>query len=439
MRSLTVISTQVTALNEYDFRNPNEVLTLLKQLKIDIENSEKLLEKYQASELTASDKPLELKRFGVSDSRNINAPINMMKQGAEKLKPGSRPKFKTTESNAIGKNFILIQDYQRQLELVDSLNVRVQSVFKDSKKLKSLLAEVKTRKTEIEAGLKKAMAFVESIAGKHLPKEVEEVFRQTVNPVLRKLEGKYKKKTMYLEVNSFGFDKSQYIQFTQTTELNDLKNDKGFTYRSFYIVVTCTIDAKGHHTFFIDTAYKKETPSTEPLTSHGRGPAFHKARDGLRLLQTHLKVDNSLELEVPGSMPLKQADADTITGALKDYIKSSVVDEEERTVRFVLVKGLEPGPKLQNVLKSILAAVGSILHGTRKLSNLKYKNPTKTVSGSYAITIWFAASIFRGGEKYRDDSNVVQRLKTELGLSNSEVDAINRVLKSRNLGDEHDD
>ena len=433
----TLAASPATSVNEHEFRNLNEVQKFLDELQSRKKMTDLVLKRFMASaQVKASDDEDDepnVKRMSLTGPRrekeHVDAPSRIHQQ-VEKIKVGERPVLKKVDQKKIAENFVVIEEYTHQIELLEAIEVRTAAAFKGSPKLSKVLAEIKSRRAEVIKALGEAQAFLHKVASNNLPDEVNNTFRGVVNPIVRQLTERYKAKAQVLHVNSFESNGSPILQFTLYTKLTDLKNDKGFVYKAFFITVNCCIDARGVHHYFVDTGTKYEVPSIQPLNSHTRGFGFSRPKDGMRLLQTHLKADEQLDLLAVDSLPISDKDAKIIGTRVKEYIKSQTIDEEEGTIRFVLIPNLS-AQKTDTVVKTILADFGGMLQSNRAFDKIRHKI-TKTKGGAQAVTLWFAAALPRNGKDYRDNADALHRLKSELGLSDAEVKRISRVLRSRN-------
>lgn len=426
----TLAAVTATTINDHDFRNINEVKKFLDTLLIQKKDADNVLLKSVASDDIDDPPTTTVRRFGLTD----RDPANTIRQQPSDLKNvGPRPKFKPADTKELEKHFEVVQTYVHQIELLESLVVRVKGAFQGDKKLDSILKDIDSRRKDLLAALAKAQDFLNKVAKNKIPESVEQTFRAVTNPIVRVLTGRYRSKQQLLQVNAFDDGGSGVIQFTLYTKLANLKNDKGFVYKDFFIIVQCAIDARGVHHYFVDTSFKFEAPSKAPLNSPVRGHSFIRPKDGLRLLQTHMKADEHLDVLTSDSLPMSEKDVSIVGKSVKDLIKSVKVDEEGGTIRFQLVPGLGD-QKVQNIYKEIMADITGLLHSNRQIEKMKNK-VTKTVGKKgekgHAITIWFTGAIPRAGQAYRDNSSALHSLKGELGLSDDEVKKIARILRGR--------
>lgn len=442
MRLLTTLAaSSATMLNEHEFRNINEVQKFLDELQTRKKKTDLLFEKFQASVsvVTASDDDEEdgdqkVRRFSLGPQRDQKVdPANRIRQRPEDLKPnGVRPKIKSVDRKTIEKNFTVLQEYVHQIEILDSLEVRVRGAFTGSPKLPSLLKDIKDRRVELQNSLQEAQTYIHTIATKAIPDEVNNTFRGVVNPTVRGLTGRYKTRGDALHVDAFDSKTDgAVLQFTQYTRLTNLKNDKGFLIKDLYIILTCAIDNQGRHHYYVDTTLKFEPAKRDGLKSHSRGMKFVKPKDGIRMLLTQLRVEDSLDLlDENQSLPLTQKDISIVGLAVKELIQNVKLDEKEGWIRFSLIEAVDSQSKAVNVQKQILADVDGLLHSRRTREKLKTQ-VGKLSGGRYFVKVWFTGATPRVAEEYRDNATIVHRLKDELGLNPEEVRKFTRILRSR--------
>jgi len=425
----------VDGMNNYDFRSPNEVLKVLKGLEERTKKTGENFTKITSNIITLKtnntrDETQGEEGWGKLGQRSVDPAHrerrNKFADSTPKL--DALPKIGGPQAAKMAAHFSSIHEYLEQLEMLDSITVRSRLAFKGSKKLSLLEKEFKARKDEIEKGLTAAMQFLAGLAEKHLPKTVELTFNRVIKPVLKELKDRYKRSSVDLSVNAFEADGGQYLQFTQTTVLENLENDTGFVYSKFYIVIQCVIDKSARHQYFVTTNYKRVPPSAEGLHSHSRGMAFNSPDVGRRLLETHLKTDEAIDIVSPGHMPLNDRDMLTVGDKVKEKIRSQEWDDREKLLNITLKPGLSDR-EADNVLKSILADIGGLLYNRNSIS--KFRNKMVDVGKSKKISIWFQTPTPKTGKLYRDNAVALRTLKENLGLDMEEVKGIQKVLQMR--------
>lgn len=439
-RLSVLAASEASAINEYEFRNMSEVNTYLDAIEEQHNKSVKLLQKFTASVIVAADdedddspkaKKISLLNPGMGDYQRDPAvrirQLQVKRPGAQK----ESVKIKPTELKGLAENFVVAQDIANQINKLNTLRVLIRNDFAGDKQLKSTLSHVDALEKKALDSLAKAQAFMAAVAQKHLPDSVNTTFKGITGPVLRELKGRYKTATQQIHATAFNNPTDgQIIQFTKYLSLTNLKNDKGQVYPKFFIVLYCCIDASGTHRYYVDTNTRYEVPSKDSLDDPSRGAYFTKSKEGLRLLHTAMKVDESLDILNKGDIPLNKSDINKLGTSIKNTIKSVVEDEKEGTIRFVLEKSVDSEQKAQNVVKVILNDVSGLT--TNQVAHEKIKTKVgKTKGGAYSITITFAGAIPRNTKKYRDDKEVLNKLRHDLGLEDDEVRRISRVLRSR--------
>lgn len=433
MRIIKVLAQKTTtALNEFDFRNANEVLKFLDGVKELTDKADKTLEMFMASAHEVTAAPTQLKQFIVGP-KSKDLPVLKTQPG----KTAPKDRTRLPGKSDVEENFSVLQEYLRQREMVQSLDVRVRSGFAGSRKLKLMLETIKERAAQIDAGIAKARNFIEKVANKNVPKEVSSVFSQVVNPIVRQLKGRYKKIDRTLQVNTFQDKGRSVLQFTHYTHLTELKRDDGFVYHDIYFVVVCCILNDGTHVYYVDVTFQFEAPSTEPLESGLRGSSFTRANAGLRLLQAHLKADEQLDLLAPDHLPIKESDTKIIGLRVAKLIKSNKVDEDAKTLKVTLVNGATENDR-QKVITTVLADIASLTSMHNVKEKLKYL-PNGKPPGQLSVTFWFSVPLPRKGIQYRDNMAVLRQLKEHLGLDDAAVKKIGRVLRSHEPTNQSED
>lgn len=425
----------VTAITDYNFRTLGEVERVLATLDVP---------KVEVA--------IELRRLDLVDTKSEeDGPTYKVPEG---WTPGTRvhqtKKFKTSgvkgepvklnqrETRLVKSLTNAHHEMQDQKEKLNALKVNAINTFRGSKyeaQIEKTLGLFDKREKELLEAELKSHTEMHQIAEKLIPEQIHTTFAQILNPVLKGLEGKFKGgvKRYTLAVIP---GTTPLVQFEQIVQLNKLKNDKGFVYPQFYLIVTCIIGADNHYHYYVDTSTHAPAPNVSAPDSHNRGFPFTKVADGRRLLQSHLMVDESIDLNVPTALPKSK---DEIEGTVyrNSNIRTVKVDENAHTIQFT-VKPV--GPKiLEKVTGDILADLAGIFHNKNVHEKLKHKTTKLANNGGFKIVVWVGTPTPRVGKDYQSDSSKVAVLKHELNLDDSQEKQILRLLRGRspNKADEH--
>ncbi len=415
----------VTALTDYQFRTVGEVEKVLASMP-----------------LPTMETATSLRRLPISDSKE-EVPVEDNKPegwtpgqrlSTNKFKhtgvPGEPVKFNQRESREIRALTNLHHDLADQGEKINSLKVNALNSFKGSKfesQMERALGLFDKRERELLEHELDAHGRLHEIAENAIPEDARVTFNKTVNPIVKNLAGKYKSLTRRYTVTLLPSDQN-VVQFQLIVSLEKLKNDKGFVYPHFYMIVTCIIDNRNHYHYYVDTSTAKPVPNVTPIEHESRGFSFTKADDGRRLLQSHLLVDESIDLSIPTELPRSKEEIEG-TKFRNDNIRTVKVNADDHTITFTTDKDV--GPKLvDKVVKDILADLAGLFLSKNLHEKMKHK-VTKLSTGGYKVVVWVGTPTARIGKEYQADSHRLDVLQHDLGLDETQVNQIRRMLRGR--------
>lgn len=432
-RTLIKAASDSDTLNNFEFRTPNEILKVLRVMQeANLKTRVRLRTKIEASnDQDDPDGNSMFKVIKIGDANivpsggNKKVPSKGFSEG-RRVENFNRPKPGSLKKMAA--HFESFQDYMSKLELLESLIVRAKILFKGHKKERTLNSDLEQHRKELEQQTATSMQALQVLAEKHVPEEAEQTFNKVLRPVLKQLAHKFSKRSDDLMVNTFMLGSKIYTQFTMSTLLVGLKNDLGQVYPKFYIILTCLVDNGGYVTYFVTTSYKREIPSSKGPNDHSRGMAFSTPDMGRRLLETHLKVDEALEVTVPGDPPIDSGKLLHVGSKIDQLIRSKSFDEDEKVLKLNLIPGLEVS-QVQKMEQEILKDIGGLLYDKDVIHRFKH---SKVKTGkAWQLQFWFMPPAPRSGKKYRDTVGTLRALKSILGLDDAEIKGISRVLQSR--------
>lgn len=426
----------LTAIADFPFRSPAEVARVLEAIQIpDVSTaSMKHLPSVEVA-IKLSDTDHDGPTVELPENHHSKDPGHTGFQGFLKKKfklagiKGEPVKLGQKDGRTVKKLTQQHQELQGHKERINALKVNAAQTFKDSKHdaaMNKLMSVFDKREQEIIEQELHAHEQMHDIAEAHLPESAYTMFNKVLNPVVKGLKGKFKGSSSRYTISTIPGERAM-IQFQKIVELTGLKKDDGFSYQHFYLIATCIIDENTHYHYFVDTSVATPTPNTSSISSHNRGTPFTKWQDGLRLLQTHLSVDEHLDMSIPTELPRAKHE---IEGAefRNGYIKSVKVNEAEHTIQFTTEA---VGPKvIQNVLKDVLADLAGLFQSNSVHEKLKHR-VAKLSSGGYKIVVWVGTPAPRIGSDYKADSHRLDVLRHDLNLDENETNQIRRVLRGR--------
>lgn len=399
-------------------RNINELMDIVSEISADFKkdtaNVDELL-KSLSSYLKPSSKTL---KFQTSASGDIV--FDMSKVSAPKIKTSGPVALKLTKfvrppkEAVLKNNEILRKLYSKLSDLDDVSAVLAQDFGSDAKRRRAEMA-IDSLYAEIQKAVKEAFIALNSIAEKHVPSEFAQMGIATLDTVKRALEGSSHAdidQQLYLSLQDSNLVYSLY------TEIDSLKDSKGYVYSEFYVVLTGVISSTGHIEYHLNVLPSFKIPG-EYLIG--------KTVDSLKSLEIRtslLLASNDISVHM-GKKPLPMsADIASVSMKhIKEVLSASVKDD-------TLTLALKPGIKDVN---SVIVQVTPILNrlagiNSKSKSIFKHKVVTK---GSSTYLSYVLTPI--GGDE-SDTALTAENLSllTEaLGLTATDVKAIKASLRGR--------
>ncbi len=399
----------VDKVSGFTFRSEEELLTLLDKMGQHLKASEQRI------------RNLERLFRGVAQASNFSITFD---RGAGRTTRG--PDGQTIKpidiknTKQIRSNFQIIQDLDRRLQVLDSIEAQYTGAFGGERN--ALSSNIRKMKAGYESQLKKALTVLRKIAKAHEPPEFAELLTKVMQNFYKQLKDKFSAAEQYVYVTQRSIDlpgaTGEELVFNHYIEFSDLKNDaQDFVYGTYIIVFSATVNAKGQMKTYVQTLHKFRAPGTFKL-----GLQFTSEQSGTAKLAGLLAADNFVDLLERGKLPFTKDELDLTKFSSRAVIDNVDVDADTDTVTVVFTKAVDDS-NLKTVTEKVISDLYRMLSG-RTPNRLKYKTQ-KTRSGIYEAK--FVLVVPAEADPSALTPQQLDRLSNEFGFDPQDIRALQSI------------
>lgn len=294
--------------------------------------------------------------------------------------------------------------------------------FNSGSAQRSVLAAIKALKKETQAGLDKAFSVLNNVGVNHIPPEMTAVVKEM---------GKYVEthipKTQYTEfhddmdyvVPASTDNKGDEFQFCHYTQLKNLKNDKGYVFENFFLILTGVVNVLGIMRFYVNAFPNFIAPGHYPV---GRAVIDRKdIENRLHLLMMRNDIDTEFE-----SRPLALTPKDLKAKGFTDVPGVKNVEVKNNVLTVDMGKGVTPD-QINKMLSSIIPLLH--FHAGGKSTNVV--NKPRVVKGVTYLDFKLTPKRKSDSQdqQFGTDSARLEELQDVLGLDDHKMAAIKKALR----------
>jgi hypothetical protein len=362
MRDVTALANQPTAdrVSGFNFRSEEEVEHFLKSL-----------EEQQKGIGTRLD---ALERLFASQEVRAAGEIRIDRGGG-----GNVPSTDTVDIGRISipnmkklhDNFSIVTDLTDKLDMMDTLDVQVQHLFRGERGNK-LPAMIKQLRKGYETKLTQALQFLKTVAKKHEPKAFAKTVEAAMNFFQSGLKNKFSAAEEHVFVNTArmtqpdGQEHTVFV-FTHYVQFTNLHNDHtDYTYPTYVVVFTARVNEKGQMQMYVNTLHKFRPPGTFKV-----GHEFRNLRDAEKKLRHLFEIDDFVDLLDRQPVPVTKDELRLGNFVSKGFIKDVKIDVEDHSLQ-VLFNSKVTGKNFADVVSQTLLDLRGAL-SLRTTTTLRYK------------------------------------------------------------------
>ncbi len=328
-------------------------------------------------------------------------------------------KFVVPPLDKIKSSVGIVQNLYDNASELDAVEALLAQSFEGSKNQAAALASVKALKNEVNATINKALTSLSKIADKHVPSEMKTLITRIIGFVLDTVDPKTYSEITELVYVSTGKDQ---LWFSLYLCLNDLKDEKGFTYSEFYIVLTGVVK-DSTITYFLNTLPDFKVPGKYEL-----GKDVQNEKAALQRIKFLLGANDILSDAERRPMPATKDQLDAKGIAKIPYVSSADVKDDTIIVH---LKPNIPPSKFNGIVTQIIPLLKAVVGlNSRSKSIFKWKI-VKSAGGRNSLQFVLTPDI-RSDDKATLSMNLtkLRELQSALDLTPEELSAIKKALKS---------
>jgi hypothetical protein len=370
VRALINSGSDVEKVSNFNFRSPEEVVFFLKKLVDTVKlDDEKLKEYEKLYSGMAFPEFSHVRIEKAADAFRVTrtgAPTTLRPSPIDLKSPAVQvtDDIKVTNIKKIKDSFDVIRSLQDKLEILDTIEVQIQHMFRNERT--PLTKSVKESKDKVQKSLDTALKFLNKTATRKVPKAFSEHVNAIIDLVLKRLDKQYRnvKETTYLTLEEENQTGADFFVFHTYFRFQDLDNGDGYIYPEYYIVFTAVIDPKMRMRMYVNTMHKFRPPGQFKY-----GHSFTDRKSGSRELEALLDVDELVDALEPQKVPVGDTGIDVGKFSAKQFITNvEVVDD---VIRISFNRKVNKKNVKEVTIKVFQDIRG--LMSTRSKSQVKYK------------------------------------------------------------------
>lgn len=313
----------------------------------------------------------------------------------------------------------IVQNLYDNASELDAVEALLAQSFEGSKNQASALLAVRALRDEVNTTINKALTSLSKIADKHVPSEMKVLITRLIGFVLDTVEPKSYSEITELVYVSTGKDQ---LWFSLYLCLHDLKDDKGFTYSEFYVVLTGVVKG-GNITYFLNTLPDFKVPGKYEL-----GKEVPNEKAALQRIKFLLGANDILSDAERRPMPVTKEQLSGKGIAKIPYVSSADVKDDTIIVH---LKPNIPPSKFNSIVTQIIPLLKSVVGITSRSKSIFKWKIVKSAGGRTSLQFILAPDL-RADDKATLSMNLtkLRELQSALDLTPEELGAIKKALKS---------
>jgi len=403
-------------------RSVNDLIDVLDEIAKDVTRNSKALVGLVNSLSSVSGNSIDTDEIKISHTGK--GPVPTSTKISTKVSPTTDTlgvkleKFIVPPKHKLEKSVSVLQALYDNAKELDSVEALLTQSFAGAKNQAKALSAVQSLKEEVDRSIHAALSTLSELADKHLPSEMQRLNKKLIGFVLDTVDP-----TSYSDITEIVYvaPKGDDILFSLYLCLENLKDDRGYTYSEFYIVLTGVVRSNTIK-YYLNTLPDFKIPG-----GYDVGKEVQNEKDAVRRLQLLLSANDILSDAERRHIPATTEDL-----RAKNIHKLSFVDnvEVKDDAIFVWLKANTPPSKYNTLITSVIPALKSAL-GLSSRSKSIFKWKVKKQGAKTALEFILTPDI-RSDEKDQLSLNLTRlnELQRALDLTPEELTHIKKALKS---------
>lgn len=172
--------------------------------------------------------------------------------------------FKAPSKASMEKHSKLLQGLYDNAKELDAIEAMLRSQFPGIKAQKAAIDAIEALREEVDSSLHTALEALNTVASKHIPKEMESLRDRAVAWLIDNLPENQYEDIGYMEYATVG-DQPGEVSFSVYIEISMLKNGHGYVFDEYFITLTGVVNAKGGIAYFVNALPDFKVPGKFPL------------------------------------------------------------------------------------------------------------------------------------------------------------------------------
>lgn len=343
-------------------RSLNDVLDIIKELTKEVTEDGKIVKRMFTSLSARKDEEITIRHTGPAvkpkriTTRRSASPGNF----GVKIKD-----FKVPPKGAIEKHVDVLQRLYDNAKELDAVEAMLRQAFSGVKNQNTALRGVQALQAEVDRSIETALSALNKVATKHFPTEMNELRDQLTGFLLDNIEENQYKDMGFLEYASLGAKGE--ILFSVYVEIKDLKNDNGYVFDEYFIILTGVVDKTGNISYYINALPDFRVPGKYQLGKEIEN--VQQMEHQAAMLLAHNDVITHLDRK---PMPISKDDAKT--KGFQNIPGVAGVEVKDDSLYIQLAK--EDPRTISNVVTTTMALLNQAL-GRKRDTSISWKRVTR--------------------------------------------------------------
>lgn len=298
-------------------RSVNDVLEIVGEIRKESENSIGAIGGLGVSLSATGDEEIKI-THAPGKTRKIKTSSRRSKTSFT----GQVKNYKAPPKANIEKHVAVLDSLYDNARELDAIEATLKQSFAGIKSQGEALKGVRALKKTVDASIQKALTALNTVAMKHFPEEMIELRDQLTSFLIDNIPEKQYDDMGFLEYANLG-DRPGEIVFSVYVELENLRNNNGFVFDEYFIILTGVVNSRGQIAYYVNALPDFRTPG-----KYARGTQIMSERD-MEHRVSQLLAHNDIITDLDRApMPLHDDDAKTKGFANIKGVKSVKVADD---------------------------------------------------------------------------------------------------------------
>ena len=201
------------------------------------------------------------------------------------------------KDNEIAKTFTQLQMLTEQRSIINNIIIQLEQNFDQERNVIRMLTDARKTRKKLEKSLTKARKVSDQLASRHLPKAFENRVKSVYNKLRNQMINRFEDSSLQFIIAKV----DRTIQYTGYINLTELRDDEGFTYSDFYIVIAQVLYPTGASVYHLTTLTDFRLPGKFSFSKYSK---IDKLQNIGQLVSERLASEKFVSKVSPKKLPL---------------------------------------------------------------------------------------------------------------------------------------